>query len=70
MKRDPKVHTALICIGEGAEATWSVVAPAQFRCQDSPNAMQDHKPSSGPRVSCSEYCRHPGCFEEYINDHD
>jgi hypothetical protein len=22
MKRDPKVHTALICIGEGAEATW------------------------------------------------
>ncbi|KAJ6453645.1 AAA domain-containing protein [Mycena vitilis] len=22
MRRDPKVHTALICIGEGAEATW------------------------------------------------
>ncbi|KXN89721.1 von Willebrand factor A domain-containing protein 8 [Leucoagaricus sp. SymC.cos] len=22
MKREPKVHTALICIGEGAEATW------------------------------------------------
>ncbi|KAJ7628770.1 AAA domain-containing protein [Roridomyces roridus] len=22
MKRNPKVHTALICIGEGAEATW------------------------------------------------
>ncbi|KAF7342156.1 von Willebrand factor A domain-containing protein 8 [Mycena venus] len=22
MRRDPKVHTALVCIGEGAEATW------------------------------------------------
>lgn len=22
MKREPKVNTALICIGEGAEATW------------------------------------------------
>lgn len=22
MNRNPKVHTALICIGEGAEATW------------------------------------------------
>ena len=22
MSRNPKVHTALICIGEGAEATW------------------------------------------------
>ena len=22
MKRNPKVQTALICIGEGAEATW------------------------------------------------
>jgi len=22
MNRDPKVHTALICIGEGAEANW------------------------------------------------
>jgi len=25
MKYDPKVHTALICIGEGAEATWPVL---------------------------------------------
>lgn len=24
MNRNPKVHTALICIGEGAEATWWV----------------------------------------------
>jgi len=24
MKRNPKVQTALICIGEGAEATWYV----------------------------------------------
>ena len=22
MNRNPKVHTALICIGEGAEASW------------------------------------------------
>jgi hypothetical protein len=22
MNKDPKVHTALICIGDGAEATW------------------------------------------------
>lgn len=24
MDRNPKVHTALICIGDGAEATWLV----------------------------------------------
>lgn len=25
INRNPKVHTALICIGEGAEASWYVV---------------------------------------------
>jgi len=25
MKCDPKIHTALICIGEGAETTWPVL---------------------------------------------
>ena len=28
MSRNPKVHTALICIGEGAEATWYVLDTA------------------------------------------
>ena len=27
MKHDPKVNTALICIGEGAEASWFVFLP-------------------------------------------
>lgn len=27
MDRNPKVHTALICIGEGAEASWFVILP-------------------------------------------
>lgn len=30
MKRNPKVHTALVCIGEGAEASWCVPISPEF----------------------------------------
>ena len=52
MFRQPKVKTALICIGEGAEATWYVAPCTMWTiiAQLSRNRIPKHLPGRGFRV--------------------
>ena len=65
MKRNPKVQTALICIGEGAEATWYVgyyttILMLTF------SALKDHKESTGSCIPRERHCGYTECVEEYL----
>lgn len=74
MKRNPKVHTALICIGEGAEAAWYVtkcILPMlAFDAHKYIHNKQDYEKPSRPWLPCWKHGGYTYCIEEYIINND
>ena len=68
MTRQPKVHTALICIGEGAEALWYALdlcaLLSHLTCW-----TQDPKATAGKGLPRNQHSRHSSRSEKYLVHH-